>query len=118
MTQPDFYTMCATVFASDGRFDESAMRRYLRRQIGARLGVYLGSGGTGETHAMSSAELSRLYSVGVEECKGKVPVHANLPEEHTAEQTIAQARIAVAAGVEALHLYTVEGRHCYCPPEP
>jgi 4-hydroxy-tetrahydrodipicolinate synthase len=118
MSQPDFYTMCATVFAPDGSFDETAMRLYLRRQIDARLGVYLGSGGNGETHAMSPGELFRLYSVGVEECKGKAPVHANLPEEHTAEQTIAQARIAIAAGVEALHLYTVEGRHGYRPTEP
>jgi dihydrodipicolinate synthase/N-acetylneuraminate lyase len=117
MAQPEFYTMCATVFAPDGSFDESAMRGYLRRQIDARLGVYLGSGGNGETHAMSPDELSRLYAVGVEECRGKVPVHANLPEEHTAAQTIAQARIAIAAGVEALHLYTVEGRHGYCPTE-
>jgi 4-hydroxy-tetrahydrodipicolinate synthase len=117
MAQPDFYTMCATVFAPDGSFDGSAMRHYLRRQIDARLGVYLGSGGNGETHAMSPDELSRLYATGVEECKGKVPVHANLPEEHTAELTIAQARIAIAAGVEALHLYTVEGRHGYRPTE-
>jgi len=117
MSQPDFYTMCATVFAPDGSFDEGAMRRYLRRQIDARLGVYLGSGGNGETHAMSPGELSRLYAVGVEECQGKVAVHANLPEEHTAEQTIAQARIAIAAGVEAVHLYTVEGRHGYRPTE-
>jgi dihydrodipicolinate synthase/N-acetylneuraminate lyase len=117
MAQPDFYTMCATVFAPDGGFDESAMRRYLQHQSEARLGVYLGSGGNGETHAMSPDELSGLYGVGVDECKGKVPVHANLPEEHTAEQTIAQARIAIAAGVEALHLYTVEGRHGYVPTE-
>jgi dihydrodipicolinate synthase/N-acetylneuraminate lyase len=118
MPQPDFYTMCATVFAPDGSFDESAMRAYLGRQIEARLGVYLGSGGNGETHAMSPDELLRLYAVGVEECRGKVPVHANLPEEHTAKQTLAQARIAIAAGVEALHLYTVEGRHGYVPTEP
>ncbi len=116
--QPDFYTMCATVFAPDGSFDEAAMRAYLRRQVDARLGVYLGSGGNGETHAMSPDELSRLYAVGVEECRGKVAVHANLPEEHTAAQTIAQAKIAIAAGVEALHLYTVEGRHGYRPTEP
>jgi dihydrodipicolinate synthase/N-acetylneuraminate lyase len=102
---------------ADGSFDESAMRRYLPRQIDAQLGVYLGSGGNGETHAMSADELAPLYGVGVEECKGKVPVHANLPEEHTAEQTIAQARIAIAAGVEALHLYTVEGRRGYVPTE-
>jgi dihydrodipicolinate synthase/N-acetylneuraminate lyase len=107
MSQPDFYTMCATVFAPDGAFDEAAMRLYLRRQIDARLGVYLGSGGKRETHAMPPDELFRLYAVGIEECRGKVPVHANLPEEHTAEQTIAQARTAIAAGVEALHLYSL-----------
>jgi 4-hydroxy-tetrahydrodipicolinate synthase len=118
MSQPDFYTMCATVFAPDGGFDERAMRLYLKRQIDARLGVYLGSGGNGETHAMSAGELLRLYAIGVEECRGKVPVHANLPEEHTAEQTIAQARIAIEAGVDALHLYTLEGRHGYRPTEP
>jgi dihydrodipicolinate synthase/N-acetylneuraminate lyase len=67
---------------------------------------------------MSPDELLRLYAVGVEECHGRVPVHANLPEETTAELTIAQARIAIAAGVEALHLYTVEGRHGYRPTEP
>jgi dihydrodipicolinate synthase/N-acetylneuraminate lyase len=69
--------------------------------------VYLGSGGNRETHAMPPDELFRLYAVGIEECRGKVPVHANLPEEHTAEQTIAQARTAIAAGVEALHLYSL-----------
>jgi hypothetical protein len=37
--------MCATVFAPDDSFDESAMRLYLGRQVDARLGVYLGSGG-------------------------------------------------------------------------
>jgi hypothetical protein len=45
MSHPDFYTMCATVFAPDDSFDESAMRLYLGRQVDARLGVYLGSGG-------------------------------------------------------------------------
>src|ERR1700693_1154632 len=118
MAQPEFHTRGATVCAPDASFGESAMRGYLRRQIDAGLGVYLGSGGNGETHAMLPNELSRLYAVGVEECRGKGAVHANLPEEHTAEQTIAQAQIAIAAGVEALHLYTVEGRHGYVPAEP
>src|SRR5260221_1146841 len=71
MSQPDFYTMCATVFAPGGSFDEAAMRVYLQRQIDARLGVYLGSAGNGETHAMSPDELFRLYAVGVEECRAR-----------------------------------------------
>ena len=114
---PQCYTMCATTFGRSGEFDEKAFRLYLHRQIRAGLGLYLGSGGNGESHAMSPAELSRLYAVGVEECKGKVPIHANLPEEHTAEATIAQARIAIRAGVEAVHLYTLEGRHGFIPTD-
>jgi dihydrodipicolinate synthase/N-acetylneuraminate lyase len=113
----NFFTMCATVFSPHGGIDEGAYRSYLRRQADARLGVYLGSGGNGETHAMTPDELRTMYRTGVETCSGKVPVHANLPEETTADATIAQARIAIEAGVEALHLYTVEGRHGYRPTD-
>lgn len=114
---PDFFTMCASIFSAQGGLDEAGFRGYLQRQIDARLGVYLGSGGNGETHAMTPDELHRMYRLGVEAGHGKVPVHANLPEETTADATIAQARIAVDAGVEALHLYTVEGRHGYRPTD-
>lgn len=113
----DYFTMCATIFAARGGLDVDGFRGYLQRQIDARLGVYLGSGGNGETHAMSPAELSQMYRLGVETCRGKVPVHANLPEETTAEATIAQAKLAVDAGVAALHMYTVEGRHGYKPTD-
>ncbi len=117
MSSRSFYTMCATTFSADGAFDEPAFRLYLKRQIDARLGVYLGSGGNGESHAMTPNELRVMYEIGAEACRGRVPIHANLPEEHTAEATIAQARIAIEAGVEALHLYTVEGRHGYRPTD-
>jgi dihydrodipicolinate synthase/N-acetylneuraminate lyase len=117
MAMPHFFTMCATVFSPHGGIDALAFRLYLQRQIDAGLGVYLGSGGNGETHAMTPDELHTMYRIGVEMFRGKVPVHANLPEETTADATIAQARIAVDAGVEALHLYTVEGRHGYKPTD-
>ena len=55
MAQPDFYTMCATVFASDGSFDESAMRLYLRRQIDARL----------EASAGRAKMLKLVYNIAV-----------------------------------------------------
>lgn len=114
---PDYFTMCASIFSPDGGLDVPGFQGYLRRQIDAKLGVYLGSGGNGETHAMTPDELSQMYRLGVETCRGKVAVHANLPEEHTAEATIAQARLAVEAGVAALHLYTLEGRHGYRPTD-
>jgi dihydrodipicolinate synthase/N-acetylneuraminate lyase len=117
MPMSDFFTMCATVFSPHGGIDEVGFRGYLQRQIDARLGLYLGSGGNGETHAMTPDELHTMYRLGVETCRGKVPAHANLPEEHTADATIAQARIAIEAGVAALHLYTLEGRHGYRPTD-
>jgi dihydrodipicolinate synthase/N-acetylneuraminate lyase len=117
MPMSDFFTMCATVFSPHGGIDEVGFRGYLQRQIDARLGLYLGSGGNGETHAMTPDELHTMYRLGVETCRGKVPAHANLPEEHTADATIAQARIAIEAGVDALHLYTLEGRHGYRPTD-
>jgi hypothetical protein len=61
MSQTEFNTMCATVFAPDGSFDESAMRRYLRRRIDARFGIYLG--GNGEIHAVAPGKFFRLYGL-------------------------------------------------------
>jgi dihydrodipicolinate synthase/N-acetylneuraminate lyase len=75
---PDFFTMCATVFSPHRGIDEVGFRAYLQRQIDARLGVYLGSGGNGETHAMTPDELHTMYRLGVEACRGKVPVAPRL----------------------------------------
>jgi 4-hydroxy-tetrahydrodipicolinate synthase len=103
----------ATTFDSAGRFDEEAFRAHLERFVDARLGVYLASGGSGEGHALTPEELARVYSVGVDVCKGKVPVHANQPDQLTARETIEHARIAVDAGVDMLNIYGPENRHSY-----
>jgi len=68
---PNFFTMCATVFSPEGGLDDAAFRSYLQRQIDAGLGVYLGSGGNGETHGMSPDELHTMYRIGVEMFRGK-----------------------------------------------
>ena len=112
-----FFCMTATPFDAEGRVDEPAFRLLLRRLIAARLGVYVGSGGSGEGHALSHAELRRLYEIAVEECRGKVPVHANPPEQHTARATIDHARLAVEAGIEVVHLYTLAGWHGMKPTD-
>jgi dihydrodipicolinate synthase/N-acetylneuraminate lyase len=44
-------------------------------------------------------------------------VHANLPEQHTAAATRAHVQAAVDAGIEVIHLYTLEGRHGMRPTE-
>ena len=88
MIRPEHFVMSATTFAPSGELDEAAFRLWLRRFRDVKIGVYVGSGGNGEGHALTPRELDRVYRIAVEELKGKVPVHANLPEEHTALQTI------------------------------
>jgi len=112
-----FLCMAATPFGPNGEFDEDAVRQFLHRMLESKLGVYLASGGTGEGHALTSQELSRLYGAGVAECKGKVPVRANMPEQHTVSAILEQARIAIAAGVDEIELYTLEGRHGMRPTD-
>ncbi|MDQ1425210.1 MAG: hypothetical protein QOD72_2708, partial [Acidimicrobiaceae bacterium] len=101
----------ATTFTSEGAFDEEAFRAYLDRFVEAGLGVYLASGGSGEGHTLTGEELRAVYRVGVEVCKGKVPVISNQPEQYTARATIEHARLAVEAGVDAVNIYGPVGSH-------
>ena len=103
--------MAATTFAPSGELDEPALRQLLRRIIDWGIGLYLCSGGSGEGHTLSQDEMRRIYEIGVDEGRGKVPVHANPPERHTAADTYALARLAAEAGVDVVHIYTLAGWH-------
>ncbi|MBI4191507.1 MAG: dihydrodipicolinate synthase family protein [Betaproteobacteria bacterium] len=106
-----------TPFTADGKLDEQGLRGYLHRFIDARLGVNLASGGSGEGHALSIAELKRVYEIGVEECKGKVPVFANPPEQHTVRATREQTMLAVEAGVDVVNVYPPAAWHGMRPKD-
>jgi dihydrodipicolinate synthase/N-acetylneuraminate lyase len=112
------FCFAGTAFAPDGSFDETAMEAVLQRFVEAGVGVYLASGGGGEGHALSNDELARLYAVGVRVCKGRIPVHANPPERHTAARAREQVLIARNAGIEAVHLYHLAGWHGMKPTDP
>ena len=116
-TAPTVLCMSATLFDAAGELDETAMRTHLKRLVDAGVGVYLGSGGAGEGHSLSTAELARLYAIGVAECGGRVPTFANPPESRTAEEMFAKARLAVEAGVDCVQLYAVDGGHGMRPTE-
>jgi 4-hydroxy-tetrahydrodipicolinate synthase len=109
--------MSATPFDDAGQLDEQAIRAHLGRLADAGVGVYLGSGGAGEGHALSDAELARLYAIGVSECGGRVPTFANPPESRTAEEMLGKARLAVDAAVDCVQLYAVDGGHGMRPTE-
>lgn len=103
--------MSVTPFTADGRIDEAAFEAHLGRMVDAGVGVYLGSGGAGEGHALSRDELRRVYEIGVGVCGGSVPVFANPPEQRTAEAMLELAQLAAAAGVEVVQLYGVDAGH-------
>lgn len=113
----DLICRTATTFAKDGALDEAAFRQHLQRLVDHGHGAYLASGGSGEGHVLSVEELRRVYTIGVEVCRGKVPVFANPPEQHTAEATLEQSLLAVSCGVEMVNVYGPSGLHGYVPTD-
>lgn len=111
--------MCrtATTFSASGALDEHALREFLQRFVDADIGVYLASGGSGEGHALTFDEIRRIYAVGVEVCKGKVPVNANPPEHSTARITREHVLLAIESGVDAVNVYGPAGWHGYKPTD-
>jgi 4-hydroxy-tetrahydrodipicolinate synthase len=114
---PVSFCMSVTPFTVNGTLDETGLRAHLRRIVDAGCGVYLGSPGAGEGHALSANELKRLYEIGVEECKGRVLTYANPPEQRTSEGVIAACNIAVQAGIEVIEVYQLDGGHNLRPTE-
>jgi 4-hydroxy-tetrahydrodipicolinate synthase len=109
------FCMSATPFAADGSLDEDALRAHLQRLVDAGNGVYLGSGGAGEGHVLTPAELRRIYDVGVSVCRGHVPVYANPRESRSAAAMYEVAREAVAAGVDVVQIYQLDAGHGMIP---
>lgn len=107
----------ATPFTPDGRLDESGFAEMMERFVDARVGVYIGTAGSGESHALSNAELHRLYRIGVEVGAGRIPVYANPPEQHTPAATIEQSLIAANAGIEVVNVYGPAGWHGFKPTD-
>lgn len=108
---PIMFSMSVTPFTSDGKLDEPAYRAHLRRMVAANNGVYLGSGGAGEGHVLTLTELKRVYKIGVEECKGKVPTYANPREPRSADAMYEVCNLAHDAGVEVVQLYPLDAGH-------
>jgi 4-hydroxy-tetrahydrodipicolinate synthase len=112
------FSMVVTPMDDQGRLDEAGFRAHLRRQIDGGVGVYLGSGGSGEGHALTIDELAQLYRIGVDECKGKVPVYCNPPEARSANEMLAKSRQAIDAGADLVQFYQLDAGHGRVPVLP
>jgi 4-hydroxy-tetrahydrodipicolinate synthase len=105
------FSMIVTPMDDKGNLDEEGIRAHCRRMIDAGVGVYIGSGGSGEGHSLDLDELSRLYEIGVDECKGKVPVYCNPPESRSAAEMQRKANTAIAAGADLVQFYQLDAGH-------
>jgi 4-hydroxy-tetrahydrodipicolinate synthase len=107
----------ATAFAADGSLDEDAYRQLLQRLVDSNIGVYLASAGSGESSAMTEAELRRVYRIGVDACKGKVAACGNPPEQPTVRESLHHINLAIESGVELVNIYGPAGWHSYRPTD-
>lgn len=111
------FCMSATIFNEDGSLDDDGLRKHLQRLVDARNGIYLGSGGAGEGHVLTPKELRQVYDVGVDVAKGKVPLYANPRKSRSAAAMYDVAKEAVAAGVDVVQLYQLDGGHGMIPTQ-
>jgi 4-hydroxy-tetrahydrodipicolinate synthase len=109
------FVISLTPFTEDGALDEDGLRLHLRRLAAAGIGVYLAGSGSGEGYTLNREERRRVLEIGAEELAGKVPVRAMGVEPRTAAEVITLAEDAVAAGLEATQLYSLDLGHGYVP---
>ena len=91
MPAPQLFCRTATAFSPDGAIDEDAFRKYLQRFIDARIGV--------------------------DACKGKIPVHGNPPEKLSVRETLDHINLAIAGGVEIVNIYGPAAWHGFRPTD-
>jgi 4-hydroxy-tetrahydrodipicolinate synthase len=97
--------MAITPFRDDGALDEAALRGHLRTLAAARIGVFLGSYGTGEGRLLGADERRRIYQIGVEELRGRVPFAAAALGLTATDEVIACAREAHEIGIEVVQIH-------------
>lgn len=109
------FVISLTPFTDDGVLDAAALRAHLRRLRASGIGVYLAGSGSGEGYTLDREERRRVLEVGADELAGAVPVRAMGVEPRTAAEVVQLAEDAVAAGVEATQVYSLDLGHGYLP---
>src|SRR5512132_1064779 len=94
-------TALVTPFRSDQSLDEAALRRLVRRQIGAGINFLVPCGTTGESPTLSHDEHLRVVEITLEEAKGKVPVLAGAGGYNT-QEVIELAREVERLGADGI----------------
>jgi 4-hydroxy-tetrahydrodipicolinate synthase len=100
-----------TPFTDDGKLDEGAYRKQLRRLAAEGCSVYFAGSGTSEAYSFTPEERDRVMAISVEELKGKVPSRAMGCEPRTIDEMIDFMRAAERAGVDAAQIFSLEIGH-------
>ncbi len=109
------YVISLTPFTEDGALDEAGLRAHLGRLRTSGIGVYLAGSGSGEGYTLTRAERERVLEIGAAELAGRVPVRAMGVEPRTASEVVELAEDAVAAGLDATQVYSLDLGHGYVP---
>ena len=86
---------------SDGKVDETSLRKLVDWQIAEGTHGLVACGTTGESPTLSGAEHKRVTEIVIDQCAGRVPVMASAGSNATAE-SIDFARHAHQAGADGL----------------
>lgn len=95
------YVALVTPFGRDGRLDEPALRRLVRRQLRSGTAGLVPCGSTGEAATLSHEEFRRVVTLTLEESRGLLPVVAGIGSNDTAK-AVELAREAESLGADAL----------------
>lgn len=109
------FTTTITPFKQDGSFDEAGARGHFRRMGEAGIGVYIGTGGSGEGYSLTTQETSRLLKIAREEIGTRAPVRSMGVEPRNAQQMIDFLRLARDAGMDASQVYCLDVGHGHAP---
>ncbi len=112
---PSTYVISLTPFTERGELDEPGLRGHLNRMADAGVGVYLGGSGSGEGYTLSAAEVERVFTIGVEELRGRVPVLAMGVEPRGAAEMIELGKRVAAAGLDGMQVYSLDQGHGNTP---
>ena len=90
-----------TVFDSNGEIDEERTKKFIQHLIDEGVHGIFVAGSTGESSLMNMEQRKKIIDVGVEACKGKVPLFAGTGHNST-KIAIELSKYAQDAGADAV----------------
>ena len=113
--RPVMFCMLNTALDANQKLDEQGIKTHIDRMAEAGVGIYVGSGGSGEGSSLEIEDLDQLYKIAVKYGKGRIPVYSNPREAHTAKEMYEISNLAVKAGIDVVQLYQLQQFHFNTP---